>query len=221
MAERRYVIDGSWEEHAELRDGTQVRLRLIRPDDKQLLADGLARMSPESRYYRFFSAKDHLTSAELRYLTELDGENHVAIGAARTGPSGEDVGMGVARFIRFRDRPEVAEAAVTVIDEAQGLGLGKILLSRLLVAASERGVKRFQCDFLAHNKGMRALVEALADQARYGHESGVIQAEFSLEGPSGLFGALAGVARREGQLTPGAGFPPLATVKQTRRSDKK
>ncbi|MBI4817889.1 MAG: GNAT family N-acetyltransferase [Deltaproteobacteria bacterium] len=195
-----------------MNDGTQVHLRLVRPDDKKLLEQGLARMSPESRYFRFFSAKDRLTHAELAYLTELDGENHLAIGAARYLEDGTELGLGIARFIRLRERPEVAEAAITVIDEAQGLGLGKLLLTMLVLAARERGITRFQCDFLARNKGMHTLIERIADDVRYGHESGVMQAEFALEGPEGLYRALAGVARKEGHVRPGSGLPKLETT---------
>ena len=67
-----------------LKDGTAVRLRLIRPDDKDRLRAGFARLSPESRYLRFFVPKSTLTDAELVYLTETDGVDHVAIGASRS-----------------------------------------------------------------------------------------------------------------------------------------
>ncbi len=146
-----------WSEEARLGDGTPVLLRTVRPDDKPLLARGFERLSPRSRYRRFFAAKAHLTEAELRYLTEVDGVNHVALGALVAGD-----GVGVARFVRLPGRQDVAEAAVTVADDYQGRGLGRLLLSRLATAARERGIRCFRADVLVENRAMLGLLETLA-----------------------------------------------------------
>ena len=74
-------FDADYCEHARLRDGREVVLRLIRPDDKELLRRGFLAMSPESRYRRFFTIKHELSDDELRYLTEIDGVRHFALGA--------------------------------------------------------------------------------------------------------------------------------------------
>ncbi len=78
----RFFCD-DYEELTELRDGTKVLLRLVRPSDKQLLLRGFEQLSARSRYLRFLTPKAVLTEEELRYLTELDGEDHFAIGAVR------------------------------------------------------------------------------------------------------------------------------------------
>src|SRR5262245_5696627 len=111
MSGRRFTIDYR-EDHA-LRDGTPIVLRLLRPEDKWLLADGLARMSPESRFRRFFTHRDHLSAHELAYLTEIDQERHFALGAVRLD-DGREVGLGVARFVVLPDEGEAraAEAAI-------------------------------------------------------------------------------------------------------------
>jgi len=158
------VYDEAYREVALLDDGSKVRLRLIRPDDKRLMLDAWERLSPESRYRRFFSAKTSLSNAELQYLTEVDNINHVAIGATRKR-HGKIEALGVARFIRLADRPRVADAAITVVDDVHRKGLGRILLTRLVAAALERGIDRFSCDVLANNEGMRGLVKSLAPDA--------------------------------------------------------
>jgi ribosomal protein S18 acetylase RimI-like enzyme len=147
-------------EHATLRDGTPILVRLLRPEDKHLLREGFEKLSPESRYARFFSPKDTLTDDELRYLCDIDQENHVAIGAQTE--AGPPVGLGIARFIRLADTPEVAEAAIAVADEAQGRGLGRLLFLRLCAAAHERGITKFRCEVLGSNAGMQHLLEAIA-----------------------------------------------------------
>ncbi|MGM0574508.1 MAG: GNAT family N-acetyltransferase [Myxococcota bacterium] len=157
-----YRMGPDWTEDVELPDGTVVHLRMVRPSDKSLLLDGLRRMSPETRYMRFLTAKDSLTDGELRYLTEVDCVDHVAIGASRLDVLGRVDPLGLARFVRLVDDPTAAEGAVTVVDSFQGRGLGRLLLSRLAEAALERGITRFRATALASNARIRALLEELA-----------------------------------------------------------
>ena len=176
------VFDADYVEDAVLRDGTRVRLRLIRPDDKERLRAGFAKLSPESRYLRFFAPKESLTDAELVYLTECDGIDHLAIGAARVDDDveGEGEGLGVARFIRDAADRSTAEAAIAVLDEIQNRGLGTLLLTRLIAAARERGVEKFRCDVLGENDTMVDLIAAYAPDRTVGLGSGVVTIEFAL-----------------------------------------
>jgi hypothetical protein len=54
------------------------------PDERSALADGLRRLSPESRYRRFFPPLDKLSEAQLTYLTEVAREEASAASAARS-----------------------------------------------------------------------------------------------------------------------------------------
>lgn len=164
-------------EHLTLRDGTPCVLRPIQPEDKELLYRGFLRLSPESRYRRFFAVKNDLSDRELRYLTEVDGVHHFALGAV--SPDGSE-GLGVARFIQLAGEPGIAEAAIAVADEHQGKGLGSLLFQRLVAAARERGVVRFRCEMLCSNQGMADLVRALAPDASVQVSAGVSCMEFAL-----------------------------------------
>jgi GNAT superfamily N-acetyltransferase len=166
-------------ERARLRDGTAVWLRLVVPEDKPLLLAGFRKLSPESRYARFLAPKDTLSEDELRYLTELDQEHHLAIGAIAEEDGGE-VGVGVARFIRLPEPPRAAEAAIAVLDEMHGRGLGKLLFMRLCAAARERGIERFRCEVLGSNTGMRSLIEAVSPERRIEVGGGVMSIEMAL-----------------------------------------
>jgi GNAT superfamily N-acetyltransferase len=147
---------------------------LIRPDDKQLLHEGFLRLSPETRYLRFHGVKTDLTDAELRYLTEIDGVHHVAIGAIAA-----DEGIGVARLIELPAEPGVAESAITVADGWQGRGLGRILFDRIMAAASERAIRCIRCHVLGSNQPMQELLRALGD-TRTSIEQGVATIEVAL-----------------------------------------
>jgi GNAT superfamily N-acetyltransferase len=159
-----YQYDDGYRETTTLPDGTPVVIRLVGPADRELLRRGFDDLSPASRYLRFFGAKSDLSDDELAHLTDLDGIDHFALGAVREGPDGLE-GLGVARFIRDPANPELAEAAVTVKDAVQGLGLGTLLLTRLAAAARERGVTRFSGEFLAANERVRALLEEACPDA--------------------------------------------------------
>ena len=121
---------------------------LVRPvaaADKPLFVAGFARLSEESRYRRFLAAKKSLSNDELAFFTELDHHGHEALGAVDPR-SGE--GLGVARYLRDPARDEVAEAAVAVIDDWQGRGLGRALLERLAIRAHDEGIRHFSASLL-------------------------------------------------------------------------
>jgi GNAT superfamily N-acetyltransferase len=173
--------DASWREVVRLDDGTQVVLRLVRPDDKALIERAFGELSPESRFLRFFAAKTSLTPDELAYLTEMDQQSHLALGA--TTPDGAE-GLGIARFIRVPERPETAEAAVVVAEHLRQRGLGRRLLEHLVAAAQERGVERFRGEVLARNAPMRGFVDLFGEPAAVEGDGEVLTYEWALPPPS-------------------------------------
>jgi GNAT superfamily N-acetyltransferase len=175
--ERFFTSD--YEEHTQLRDGTPIVVRLLRPADKTLLREGFARLSPESRYTRFFGPKDSLSDDELRYLCDIDHENHFAVGAVTEDGK---TGLGIARFIRIAD--DEAEAAIAVADEMQGRGLGRLLFLRLCAGARERGVTTFKTEVLGTNAGMKHLLDAIGAERQVAVSSGVISFDLEVPGVS-------------------------------------
>jgi GNAT superfamily N-acetyltransferase len=145
-------------ELVELRNGVRVRVRPIRPEDKPRLLDAFERLGTGSRYRRFLGHKKELTVDELASLTEVDHHDHEAI-AALDPESGD--GIGVARYVRLPDRPHVAEAAVTVVDDWQGRGVGGLLLRLLAERAREEGIREFDASLLTDNRAMLALFRGL------------------------------------------------------------
>jgi acetyltransferase len=128
-----------------LLDGTLVLIRPIEPSDKPLLVEGLRRLSPEAAFRRFLSPKVRFSEAELRYLTEVDGHDHIAYVAVK----GDEL-VAVGRVVR--SAPDTADIAILVWDEWQGLGLGSWLAQRLARAAAAEGVTRIAGTMLADNR---------------------------------------------------------------------
>jgi RimJ/RimL family protein N-acetyltransferase len=145
----------------ELADGAPVHIRPIRPEDREALAAGFERLSPESRYRRFFAPVARLRERELDYLTIVDHHDHEAL-VAFDEATGE--GIGVARFVRTE--PDVAEPAIVVADDWQGRGLANHLLDALVDRAREEGVRRFVAPVLAENTAAIRILERLGDTTR-------------------------------------------------------
>jgi hypothetical protein len=103
----------------ELRGGTRVLIRPIAPEDKACLADGLRRLSAETIRRRFLAAKPRFSSSELRYLTEVDGVNHIALVAMDADAPGQLIG--VARCVRLPDRPDFAATILADNEPARRL----------------------------------------------------------------------------------------------------
>jgi GNAT superfamily N-acetyltransferase len=159
-----------------LRDGSRVTVRPIRPQDAAPLRAGFERLSEDSRYRRFLSPMRKLSGPMLRYLTEVDHHNHEALIAV--GADGTIVG--VARSVRSRRDPQVAETAVTVADDWQGRGLGTALFGLLADRARAEGIRRFTALMLATNREMLDLFEDLGPVRILERGSGTIELEITL-----------------------------------------
>ncbi|MGY2874484.1 RimJ/RimL family protein N-acetyltransferase [Marmoricola sp. URHA0025 HA25] len=168
---------GSEDELVVLDDGSQVLIRPVHRDDVPLLEEGFSRLSAESRRLRFLADKSRLSPSELRYFTHVDHHDHEALGArdARDGR-----GVGIARFIKDRDHPELAEIAIAVVDDWQRRGLARELLHRLFARAREEGVRHFTALVAEENEPVVALLHDLGAQVRVvAHEAGAISYEIT------------------------------------------
>lgn len=148
-----------------LRSGREVGIRPIQADDGPRLQAAYERLTPQTKYRRFLAVKPRLTGADLRYLTRVDGTDHVALAA--TPLDQPDRIIAVARFVRLREHPEAAELAIVVGDPYQGEGLGSELLERLAEAALARGIAVLKATVLADNVPVHRLLRHGAASERH------------------------------------------------------
>ena len=146
-----------------LSDGTRVRIRPVEPADGPRLEVAMTRLSSESIRRRFLAAKPSLTAAEVRYLTDVDGSEHIAL-VAVLDEDPEQV-AGVARCVRTEPGGDSAEFAIVVGDELQALGLGTALATALAERACAVGIRRFEATTLAENTAVQHLIEGLATRS--------------------------------------------------------
>lgn len=133
-----------------------VRIRPIEPEDKALLKWGLAHLSEATIQRRFLTPKPRFTAGELRYLTEVDGQDHVALVAIDA--DGHLVGVG--RFVRLED-PVEAEIAIVIADHLQGQGLGTRIGYDLVEEAVVHGIERFTATMQGDNRPAHTLMAKL------------------------------------------------------------
>jgi RimJ/RimL family protein N-acetyltransferase len=174
-------------EDIRLKDGTSCRLRPLSAHDQDFMLACFDGLSPQSRRRRFFGVKSTLSTSELAFLTSADGHDHIALGVVRLNASGEEVEpLGAGRCIRVGPNADTGELALAVVDAAQGLGLGAVLLGALVKRARQGGIGRLRCEVMTDNLGMRALLERLGGQARW-LEEGVLEYDCPLVEPPGVF----------------------------------
>jgi ribosomal protein S18 acetylase RimI-like enzyme len=140
-----------------LRDGTPVLIRLIRPEDKFALKAAFEKLSPHSNYCRFLTPIGNLSNSQLKYLTEVDNRNHLALCVHDLNFNG----IGVTRYIKVKDEPDTAEFAITILDEYQDQGLGTKLLHLLIESAIENGIRKFIGFVLEENTAMLKILKKL------------------------------------------------------------
>jgi GNAT superfamily N-acetyltransferase len=141
-------------------------MRPLSPDDKARLQAGVAALSPESAYGRFLTGKSSLTPTELRYLTEIDGVDHIALAVL----DDHDEMLAVGRIVRDQDRPDTAEVAVVVCDAWQRRGIGRTLIRELTLRS---GVDRVSGTMLATNRAALALMRGIGPFERSSISDGV------------------------------------------------
>jgi len=168
---------------ARLRNGTELTLRPIRPEDEPLMVEFHQSLSEDSVYARYFQSlklSRRIAHERLTRICFIDYDREIAIVAERPNPeTGRGEILGVGRLSRTR-QPHVAEFALLIADAFQGQGLGSELLGQLIEIARDMGIQRLDARILANNHPMRRLCQRLDFRLRHDVEEGVVVAELNL-----------------------------------------
>ncbi len=135
------------------KNGTVVRLRSIRADDKHKLSEAFRNLEPESVYTRFFHHKKILTDADLKEATEVDFDEVIAL-VVTIGENDDETIIAGGRYVAFdtADNRRHAEVAFTVEEDFHGQGIASHLLRHLVFIAQENSIARFEADVLPQNQ---------------------------------------------------------------------
>ncbi len=159
--------------HVSLRDGAEITLRPIRPEDAEMEQAFVKSLSEDTRYFRFMDALRELPRSLLVRFTQLDYQREMAIIAlAGTGDAEQQVA--VARYTTNPDG-ESCEFAVVIADAWQGKGLGTILMRYLMQIAGSRGLKIMEGEVLGTNPNMLHLMASLGFASKTSPEDPAIR----------------------------------------------
>jgi acetyltransferase len=161
-----------------LADGSELVVRVIRPEDESLIVEFHAGHSEHTIRMRYFGMVRTLSRESLIRLCHLDYDRELALVAIYR----EDEHPQIAGVSRYYLRPEtgVAEFALVVGDHWQRKGLGTHLMQRLITIARERGVLRLVGPILSENHPMISLVRKLGFDVRGTSDKDVVQAAIDL-----------------------------------------
>ena len=166
-----------------LADGGVARLRPIKPSDADLLVQFYDRVSPESKYLRFFAPYPRLSARDVARFTQVDYVDRVAFILTL----GQQM-IGVGRYDRSED--DEAEVAFLVEDAHQGRGIAQLLLEHLADAARERGITKFVAEVLPQNRRMAQVFADAGYRVSKGIEDGVLMVEFPILPTDTLVGVM-------------------------------
>ncbi len=138
-----------------LRDGAEVELRPVQPEDEPLLHDLAAHMSPGDLRLRFFTPVRGISHAVAARLTQIDYDREMALIALYGGTA-----LGIAHFFADPDRLS-AEYAIAMRSDWQGRGVGYLLMNRLIAVARQCGIGELVGEVMRENRLMLTMCREL------------------------------------------------------------
>jgi len=170
-----------------MRNGQQVTIRPIRPEDEPLMVQFHGTLSESSVRLRFF----HMQKLDARIAHDrlirkcfIDYDREIALVAERRdAQTGRSELLAIGRLTRQQQNPSDAELGILVTDRYQGVGLGTELLARLLDTARRERVARVVATILDENQGMLKLAKRFHFVLSRGDDPSAINAILDLAPP--------------------------------------
>ncbi|MBM9462659.1 GNAT family N-acetyltransferase [Aeromicrobium sp. YIM 150415] len=173
----------SWEADVLLKDGRVAQIRPIVPEDAEAFVAFYARVSAESKYFRFFAPYPRLSDRDVKRFTEVDHIKRVAFVVTQ-----QDDIIAVGRY--DATSPTEAEVAFLVEDAHQGRGVGQLLLEHLAQAGRERGITEFTAEVLPENIRMMQVFREMGYTVSGQLEDGVQQLRFRIDPTQSALGVM-------------------------------
>ena len=157
------VETDTWLATITAKNGTAVRVRLIRPDDVQNLITIFEHMGPESRYQRFHRNLEHPSEAqvlaEAERIAQAAPDRQEGLIAFADLPGEPAAPVAGARYVVLE--PGMAEVAMSVRDDCHGLGIGTRLLQLIVERAREAGLRCLTGEILNDNEAVWIVLKRL------------------------------------------------------------
>ncbi|WP_394129952.1 bifunctional acetate--CoA ligase family protein/GNAT family N-acetyltransferase [Shewanella maritima] len=168
------------EQQVTLKNGLQVMLRPILPEDEPKHIDFDNSLSDEDRYKRYFGVRAKMTHEEMAVLTQIDYSREMAFIATMESEDGQEVTLGAVRASIDPDNTE-AEFAMAVRSNYQGVGLGRVLLEKLIRYYKNNDTEVLTGFTMFENRSMANLAKSLGFTVSFDMEEQLIKMEMPLK----------------------------------------
>jgi acetyltransferase len=167
-------------------------LRPVRPEDEPALQEAFTKLTPEAVRLRFFAPKKSLSHDMAARLTQIDYDREMALVIAAPGTAGQAELFGIVH-ISADPNNERAEYAIIVRSDVAGMGLGRLLMRRIIAYAQARGIAEIFGDVLRENHTMLKICAGFGfTRVSDPHDRAVVRVTLRLDG-----GDAASAARAE------------------------
>ncbi len=148
----------------ETKDGVQLAIRPIRPEDEPLMVKFHETLSDQSVYQRYLhpmQLSQRVAHERLVRICFIDYDREIALVVEKQGarPEEQEI-VAVGRLSKSRSK-DAAAFALLVSDPYQGKGIGSELIRRLVEVARAEKVKKLVGRVVADNTRMRGLCEEM------------------------------------------------------------
>jgi RimJ/RimL family protein N-acetyltransferase len=185
----------------QLKNGTAIMLRAVRPDDGEKMQALVRGLSMQSRCRRFFYPVRQLVPSMLARFTDADPMHAITL-LAVVPQNGEEIAVGMAQYVA-EPYPQRCEFAVVVSDAWQCNGIAARLIRNLICIARTAGIERIEGDILADNEPMRRLLIGMDFTiVRHPGDALLMKAGKALAAPSWTCSDLAVLALHARQMQP-------------------
>ncbi|MFO7320105.1 MAG: bifunctional acetate--CoA ligase family protein/GNAT family N-acetyltransferase [Chloroflexota bacterium] len=166
-----------------MRDGRTVLIRPIRPEDEPLLVrfhENLSERTVYLRYLKDLKLSQRVAHERLARLSFIDYNREMALVAVERNPENQQPSIvAVGRLSKYPGT-DIAEFAIVVADDHQGLGLGRELLTRLLQVGRDEKLSRIRGNILQDNEDMLRLTRDLGFTLTDVEGEPIVRAEIKL-----------------------------------------
>ena len=147
-------------EEIDLPDGRRFHLRPVLPEDGPQLNAMVERTPPEQVRMRFFQALKSLPQEMSARLTQLDYDREMALVITGPGLPGRATMLGMVRISADPDL-DSAEYDIMLDGSVAGMGLGPMLMHRIVDYARSRGIREIYGEVLRENEPMLRINESM------------------------------------------------------------
>ena len=159
--------------------GAALTLRPIRPEDGDAHLKFFSLLDPVDVRFRMFSTARELQPSQLARMTQIDYDREMAFVAVQRCEDGSDETLGVARAVADPDNIN-AEFAIIIRSDLKGLGLGQMLMTRLIAYFRQRGTQAIIGEALSDNHAVIELTQNLGFEMHSRPGTGTVELRLSL-----------------------------------------